>query len=542
LKPQTAHYEEEKISLQSQTAHYEEEKISLQSQTGHYEVFPPGVSGTLPWGARGHGCKVFAAFAGIRYNRLIHLFRSMLMPKSRFASLLPFIILPLILACAIPTLTATPSANPIDGAVARTLTALAPTAAPAAASATPTAAASATLAPTETALPPEASPAPEGLRIAYTDANRNLWLWVQGGANTALTSSGDVTEGRISPDGSLVAFVRSADYLNFSLWVINPDGTEERQLVSAADFTSFRLDSEAISTQPIGWGFVPGRRTIAFTTSPTHEGPGFMINDDLWYVEADSGALRQVFAAGLGGMFYFSPDGQQMALVTPTTISLANVDGSNRRANVLVYPAVITYSEFMYYVEPKWAPDSSYLRVVLPPEDPLATPVQETKIYQMLLDGSPATLLTGFVAAPFDGGGMLSPDLSKVAFMRQSGAAEDNIRELHVMNADGAADTLYQTGQMLVFSGWMPDSARFVFQMGYDTAPKMGQSGAGFVPLTDVATMHTLEWLGDDQFIILTRTGSSWELRIGYASTASSVLFNIPGDPAQYTPSFDVWE
>ena len=70
------------------------------------------------------------------------------------------------------------------------------------------------------------------LRVAYLDGNRNLWLWSEGGNSIPLDQSGEVTSSKISPDGSMVMFLRSPDYVNYSLWVVNTDGSGSRELVS----------------------------------------------------------------------------------------------------------------------------------------------------------------------------------------------------------------------------------------------------------------------------------------------------------------------
>ena len=53
-------------------------------------------------------------------------------------------------------------------------------------------------------------------------------------APIALTTSGDVESAIVSPDGTQVAFTRSTDWTNYTLEVINSDGSNLRSLILPA--------------------------------------------------------------------------------------------------------------------------------------------------------------------------------------------------------------------------------------------------------------------------------------------------------------------
>jgi len=453
------------------------------------------------------------------------------------------------LACDLTTPSATEPTASAGSAISQTLTAIvpttppqsaAPTATPVPQSASPTATPvppTATATPTE---PPVTARAPE-MRIAYTDAGRNLWIWIDGtGAARKIVSTGDVTEARISPDGNLVVFVRTFNYLNFSMWLINADGTNERLLIPLEEFDAMKNSPDALGAQPYVWDWVPGTRQLAIVSSPTHDGPGMMVNDDLWYVNIDTGELKQMLPPGQGGVFYFSPDGQQIALVTPKTISLINSDGTNRRQSVLEYPLVSTYGEYKYYATPKWSPDLSFLRVAILPQEPLAEPRQNTSIWEIPADGSPAKMIRVVTSMPLLGP-ELSPDLNHIVYLKEHGAPADNQRELHISVSDNSGDTIYQTGQ-LDFMGWAPDSSRFIFSSGTDNKAKLGQIGQAAVPFSDVDPVMAVSWLKDGKVIFLHRTSSSWEIRIGAPGGASEALVSLPGDPDKFIPNFAIYE
>jgi hypothetical protein len=379
------------------------------------------------------------------------------------------------------------------------------------------------------------------MRIAYNDAGRNLWMWIDGtGSARKIVSTGDVTEARISPDGNLVVFVRTFNYLNFSMWLINADGTNERLLIPLEKFNAMKNNPDALGAQPYVWDWVPGTRRLAIVSSPTHDGPGMMVNDDLWYVNVDTGELKQILPPGQGGVFYFSPDGQQIALVTPKTISLVNSDGTQRRQSVLQYPLVSTYGEYRYYATPKWSPDSRLLRVAVLPQEPLAEPRQNVSLWEIPTDGSPAKMI-GAVACLPQLAPELSPDLNRMAYLREHGVPSDNQSELHLAAPNDTGDTIYQSG-LLDFMGWAPDSNRFVFSSGTDHKAQLGQIGQGVVPFSDVDPAAAVSWLKNGKVIFLHRTSSSWEIRIGAPGGASEVLVSLSGDPGKFIPNFAIYE
>lgn len=391
----------------------------------------------------------------------------------------------------------------------------------------------------ETSSPSEPLPVPETttLQVAYTDASRNLWLWQEERGSIQLTRSGDVHDVLIARDGDLVAFVRTSDYRNYSIWAVGSDGSGERQVVSAADFNAMKGHADAVGAGPytLQWPPRAGRKLV-FTSQPVFDGPGSLLNDDLWQVDLDSGELKQLLPPGQGGVFYYSPDGAQIALVTPEKISLIDADGSNRRDAVLRYAPVLTYSEYRYYAAPKWSPDSSYLRVAIPPEDPLATPAGSTKVWQIASDGSPArqlTQVTTVFLSPLE----FSPNLERFAYLSPSGDPADNLRNLHIVNADGSGSVIYQNGR-LDFMSWSPDSLRFVYAAGEANASQLGQVGSAPISLTDVESALFVSWIDATHFIFLARTSAGWEVRLANPGATSALVARLPGNPNSFFPIY----
>jgi WD40-like Beta Propeller Repeat len=204
-----------------------------------------------------------------------------------------------------------------------------------------------------------AKPEAGALRVVYTK-DGNLWLW-QGENTRQLTSSGDAYNPNLSPDGRTVAFLRPAGDFHTELWAIDVDGANERRLVSITDLDAIGggvRDPSAVAINPYHFAWIPGTRSLAFNTQQVFNGPGLSLLDDLNLVDADSSAITNLFLAGWGGEFVYSPDGSQIAISRPDMVILTNADGSNYRP-VLRYDPVVTYSEYRYYAAPLWSADGT---------------------------------------------------------------------------------------------------------------------------------------------------------------------------------------
>lgn len=206
--------------------------------------------------------------------------------------------------------------------------------------------------------------------------------------------------------------------------------------------------------------FAYGTHDLLFNTFILFDGPGLIKNDDLLRFDTDAGELTTILSKGDGGDFAISPNGVQVAVVQPESIDLINSDGSNHYPDLLAYPPVMTYSEFQYYAQPVWAPDSGALGVAIPSPDPLAEEVFGS-LWRIPLNGDRA-INVGNVAGDFyftqvfsDPG--LSPTLERVVFF---GDHLGDRRELQISNLDGSDDVGYSEGS-INWQGWSPEGSRF---------------------------------------------------------------------------------
>lgn len=431
--------------------------------------------------------------------------------------ILSFLIL-LTLACAISG-PATPEPEPVNEdlittSVAKTL---------AANEASQEAITPPTEAPTEKPAPtPTTQPK---LQVPYI-LNGYLWLWTEGGTAKQLSGTGNVTNLTISEDGLVIAFEKQLSHFDYEIWTVNSDGTHERRIFSVEDFQALPKMEGAVSIATYQLGWVPNTHTLAFNTRPLFEGPGLTGDNNLHLINTDTGDHTILLPNGEGGAFHYSPDGTQIAIVTPENISFVNADGSNRR-EMLTYPVIYTYSEYSYYPTPLWMPDSSAALVAIPPQDSLGNPNDPTALWNLPADGSPVSLVRNVITAPaFLSRVSFSPDGKYFAYLVSIGEETSNLRDLHIAALDGASDTVYQTGS-LWFSGWSPNAARFIFSIDDPSNLHVGQIGNAPKKLTDTPLARDVRWITNNDILFVAGGAGNWEIRRGTPGDVSYQIVNL---------------
>lgn len=393
-----------------------------------------------------------------------------------------------------------------------------------------------TAGPAFTPVPISEYPVPSGLMVAFVK-NDQLWLSSVGSKETRALASTSRTNGqvRISDDGTIIAFLKGND-----LWAVDSDGSDERQLLGAADLAPMEPEGPGLGINRLEW--VPGTHTLAFNTR-LNLAFGLALSDDLHLVDADTLEHRTLLPPGEGGEFYYSPDGRQVAIVTPGEISLIDANGSGRHSQALTYTPVNTGSEYQFYAQPVWAPDGSALRVLIPSVSALTQPFEQTTIWHIPADGSPAWMLTSIDAAPLASADSLafSPDLEFVAYpqLRQPAGVEVELAErwlevLRVANGDRQAypyaSTLFR---------WAPDSRRFAFLIDrYEPQLYIGQwSGETIRGSVDPGTsVYDVRWVDADHYLYITRRTAedglvTWDLVLADLHGSSTILASMDSYP-----------
>ncbi len=348
-----------------------------------------------------------------------------------------------------------------------------------------------------------------------------------------LTSGGNTTRVLISDDGSKVAFIRRVGPdQKPEIRSINTDGTGEITLLTAAQIDAlYPLDPAFTHNDIANIAFVPGTHHLMFNTRAVATGPGLFKYNDVALLDADTGSLSTILAPGDGGDFTLAPNGNQMALVRPADISLADVDGSNLHSNLITYTPVITYSEFQYYAQPVWMPNSNAFGVAIPSSDPMA-PGKNGFVWRIPADGSAAlnlsTISGDFYFAQAFSSPVLSPSLQRVAFLRDTGTP--NVKDLYLADANGGGQTVYATGD-IQWKGWSPDSLHFVYSLGGPMNLQLGTDGGAS---SSIGSCISLRWVDDTRYLCLSGSLGSWTLMTGQVGGGLNAIVSPAGDFISY--------
>ncbi len=334
--------------------------------------------------------------------------------------------------------------------------------------------------------------------------NGDLWYWTPS-ETRRLTTTGNVFQPRLSPDGYWVAFLRPVGNFQVELWAIDVQGKNERILVSVDNLNIIgggARDPNSLAIAPYDYEWVPDSHVLAFNTQQILPGPGLFLLDDFHLVDADSQKLSMVLLAGWGGRFKISPDASKIALSTPTRVALANLDGSDFW-EAMHYKPVTTYSDYRYYAQPVWKSDSSGIWVAIPPEDPLTDPVDSTNLYEIMLTERAARLVNQIRAVSvLETPIAYSPDAKYLVYLQESGDPQKHLRELYIAKPDGSGAWMYQRDYLLKFVTWSVDARHFVYIVGENQSVWLGdiQAPAKEI-LTGITPLAQIRWIDAENFL-----------------------------------------
>jgi Tol biopolymer transport system component len=219
-----------------------------------------------------------------------------------------------------------------------------------------------------------------------------------------------------SPDGRKIAFGSERDG-NVELYVVNPDGSDQRRLTRSPQ-----------SEESLTWS--PDGRQIAFVRSirgrsRTYKGitlDGRLLRQEIYVMNADGSGPRPLAA---GSAPAWSPDGRKIAFRSARDgngeVYIVNADGSGLRR--------LTRNRASDG-DPVWSPNGKKIYFVRFARG-------KSDIYLMNADGSGQRNLSHNPAPPRDGrdnSPVVSPDGRKITFVSQ----RDGSTQIYVMNADGS--------------------------------------------------------------------------------------------------------
>ncbi|HEX6386216.1 MAG TPA: hypothetical protein VF177_16210 [Anaerolineae bacterium] len=419
---------------------------------------------------------------------------------------------------AVPTSTTTPTRPSSTATISPTETAVLPTASPASATAT------ATSIPCPTTADPIDTPSTKPVSVYYVDEG-NVRRWDEAtGETMTLVDSGDVSHLTISDDGQFVAFLREIEEeagdnwppAPVSLWVMDSDGRNQRQLFSRDNLLTLAADDEreVFAVMPHDLTWAPGSHLLAFNPYRicTAVGQGCHgYYNELWLVDVNSSEKRQVTPRGEGAAFTFSPDGRFVTFADSTSIDLLNLHSNQRHQDVVVNPR-IGLGHIYYMAEPAWAPDSSFFTVAVYLENPFSIPDPTFTIWQVAADGRRQELGT-FAGLSFNFGGhngaaAFSPNRSRIAFTREKQSGS-NVRELHIAQVEGKWQAQYTVGHQTRFLSWSLDGEQFLYSFGGSL--RLGQLclEAEQLAMPAAAADTVAQWLDGERFLYLSGEGDT---------------------------------
>jgi hypothetical protein len=206
----------------------------------------------------------------------------------------------------------------------------------------------------------------------------------------------------------------------------------------------------------------------------------------------------------------------------------------------LTYELVNTYSEYRFYAAPVWSSDNSFMRVAIPPKDPLAETRLPTNLWTIPVDGSSPFQVGSVMAVPFfEQPVAFSPDLSRIIYFSEQGSPAENRRELHLAAFDGSGDRVYSEYSLLHLLSWSVDSAKFSFNVGEDQEAWIGSLDASPALLTsDPYGIIDLRWIDARNFLYLQQRIEGFEFYLADTDGGTILLDSVLGSPPVYDFSY----
>jgi hypothetical protein len=186
----------------------------------------------------------------------------------------------------------------------------------------------------------------QGLVVAYVQ-DGDILVWDEATAlSRVILGTGDVIAVTMSDDGQVVAFLRRSLvtrteldwYEQSALWAVGPNGQNARELVSAEALRTLLDASETDSTNVPQFEWIPGTHRLLYSGwryFVLAEGESHAIPEGLFLIDTDSGENTVIVPAGTNFRFSPSPDGERIALASPTGLGFVRPDGSDLRPDVL---------------------------------------------------------------------------------------------------------------------------------------------------------------------------------------------------------------
>ncbi|TFH34575.1 MAG: hypothetical protein E4G99_09220 [Anaerolineales bacterium] len=385
--------------------------------------------------------------------------------------------------------------------------------------------------------PPTQQPLADEVQLTATQAGTTVVFTKDGdilvwdddtGVSRVIFDSGDVIRVELSNDGRLVAFLRRSivqtgdpDWREQSaLWVVDLSGENPRELVSADMLRDLlgAFERESSNIPEMTW--IPGTHRLLYngwTYLVMAEGETHAIPSGLYSVDADEGT-QQVFVKTESTLrFVVSPDGRQVALLSPTALAFIDADGNNLRPDVLTYAQVGVPGPLIPVGV--WTEDSQdFVMTESLEEDPAAG--IDFVITRVPADSSAPDQLAS-VSRSHPGSVTFSPDGRFVAYIQYTDEVPPDIAGWFITPlGEGAGPLAIPRKLELGYPSlhWSPDGRAFTGALAELCPGATLDSEICNSPVSSLGGTTAIQWLDPTHLLLLTRD--------------PSVLFLVTLDPS----------
>ncbi len=366
---------------------------------------------------------------------------------------------------------------------------------------------------------PAAAPSNEPwLAVAFVkDGNIQLWDEPTGQIQTIL-NTGDVIAVTMSEDGAVIAFLRrsvvqlaeSEWFEQSALWAVDRNGGNPRELVSAESLRQRLNAAGRDSTNIPQMQWIPGTHRLLFSGWKyivQAEGESHAVPEGLYLADADARTDTILVPAGNNLHFVPSPDGRQVALMSPNSLGFINVDGSNLRSNVLTYSSLLLPGPV--FPTGVWTRDSQAFVNTASFED-TSTGIDFT-VWRAPADGSAPEALAKILRSE-PGSTTFSPDGKYVAFGQSTDTQPPVIAGWHITPlAPEAGPLAIPTSiefEAIANLHWSPSGDPFDKNLRKLCPNATSDSEVCDARIRFDGTLAALQWIDGNRVLFLTRNPS----------------------------------
>ena len=371
------------------------------------------------------------------------------------------------------------------------------------------------------ALPsPTSAPANEpGLAIAFV-RDGNIHLWNEStGQTRAIVDTGDAIAVTMSDDGGVIAYLRRSGVQlgtgegieQSALWAVDRNGGSPRELVSAESLRQRLNAGERDSTNIPQMEWIPGTHRLLFSGWKyivIAEGESHAVPEGLFRVDADAPSDVTLIPAGNNLRFVLSPDGGQVALMSPNSLGFINVDGSNPRPDVLTYSSPLRPGPV--FPTGVWTQDSRAFVTAAPSGSSSAG--LDYSVWRVPVDGSAPGLLAEIPEGSEPRSITFSPDGKHMAFVQFTEGQPPETAEWLIAPLSPEAGPLAVPARIEFESfanlHWSPTGDAFTRNLRKLCPDATDDSNVCDVRIFFNGTPAAMQWIDGSRVLLLTRNPS----------------------------------